>query len=116
MAANLKPVRRLSEDAAKRRTIVVRGPYSFFLQQHHGHGDRYAGQRPVLGFLRRPRLPRQQEVHPFAAQSAAETAAKAAMEHGLKTRGSLCEGPGQGREAAIRALQAVGLEVTMIRT
>ena len=48
---------------------------------------------------------------PFAAQSAAETAAKAAMEHGLKT----VKGPGQGREAAIRALQAVGLEVTMIK-
>ena len=53
---------------------------------------------------------------PFAAQSAAETAAKAAMEHGLKTVEVFVKGPGQGREAAIRALQAVGLEVTMIRT
>ena len=52
---------------------------------------------------------------PFAAQSAAETAAKAAMEHGLKTVEVLVKGPGQGREAAIRALQAVGLEVTMIK-
>ena len=51
---------------------------------------------------------------PFAAQSAAETAAKAAMEHGLKTVEVFVKGPGQGREAAIRALQAVGLEVTMI--
>ena len=50
---------------------------------------------------------------PFAAQSAAETAAKAAMEHGLKTVEVFVKGPGQGREAAIRALQAVGLEVTM---
>ena len=49
---------------------------------------------------------------PFAAQSAAETAAKAAMEHGLKTVEVFVKGPGQGREAAIRALQAVGLEVT----
>ena len=52
---------------------------------------------------------------PFAAQTAAETAAKAAMEHGLKTVEVFVKGPGQGREAAIRALQAVGLEVTMIK-
>ena len=52
---------------------------------------------------------------PFAAQTAAETAAKAAMEHGLKTVEVFVKGPGQGREAAIRALQAAGLEVTMIK-
>ena len=52
---------------------------------------------------------------PFAAQTAAETAAKAAMEHGLKTVEVYVEGPGSGREAAIRALQAAGLEVTMIK-
>ena len=52
---------------------------------------------------------------PFAAQTAAETAAKAAMEHGLKTVEVYVKGPGSGREAAIRALQAVGLEVTLIK-
>ncbi len=53
---------------------------------------------------------------PFAAQTAAEVAARAAMEHGLKTVEVFVKGPGQGREAAIRALQAaVGLEVTMIK-
>jgi small subunit ribosomal protein S11 len=52
---------------------------------------------------------------PFAAQSAAETAAKAAMEHGLKTVEVFVKGPGSGREAAIRALQSVGLEVKMIK-
>lgn len=52
---------------------------------------------------------------PFAAQSAAETAAKAAMEHGLKTVEVYVKGPGAGREAAIRALQTAGLEVTMIK-
>ncbi len=52
---------------------------------------------------------------PFAAQSAAETAAKVAMEHGLKSVEVYVKGPGAGREAAIRALQAVGLEVTMIK-
>ncbi len=52
---------------------------------------------------------------PFAAQTAAETAAKAAMEHGLKTVEVYVKGPGAGREAAIRALQAVGLEVTLIK-
>ena len=52
---------------------------------------------------------------PFAAQTAAETAARAAMEHGLKTVEVYVKGPGAGREAAIRALQAVGLEVTLIK-
>ncbi|HHZ12557.1 MAG: 30S ribosomal protein S11 [Caldicoprobacterales bacterium] len=52
---------------------------------------------------------------PFAAQMAAETAAKAAMEHGLKTVEVYVKGPGAGREAAIRSLQAAGLEVSMIK-
>ena len=52
---------------------------------------------------------------PFAAQMAAETAAKAAMEHGLKRIEVFVKGPGAGREAAIRALQACGIEVTSIR-
>ena len=52
---------------------------------------------------------------PFAAQSAAETAAKNAMEHGLKTVEVYVKGPGSGREAAIRALQAAGLEISMIK-
>ena len=52
---------------------------------------------------------------PFAAQSAAEKAAKAAMEHGLKTVEVYVKGPGDGREAAIRALQSAGLEVTLIK-
>lgn len=52
---------------------------------------------------------------PFAAQTAAETAAKAAMEHGLKSVEVYVKGPGAGREAAIRALQTAGLEVTMIK-
>ena len=52
---------------------------------------------------------------PFAAQMAAETATKAAMEHGLKTVEVYVKGPGSGREAAIRALQATGLEVNSIK-
>ena len=52
---------------------------------------------------------------PFAAQTAAETAAKAAIEHGMKTVEVYVKGPGQGREAAIRALQTAGLDVTMIK-
>ncbi|MFR1517794.1 MAG: 30S ribosomal protein S11 [Clostridia bacterium] len=52
---------------------------------------------------------------PFAAQSAAETAAKAAMEHGLKSVEVFVRGPGAGRESAIRALQVAGLDVTMIK-
>jgi len=52
---------------------------------------------------------------PFASSMAAETAAKAAMEHGLKTVEVYVKGPGAGREAAIRALQAAGLEVSLIK-
>lgn len=52
---------------------------------------------------------------PFAAQMAAEAAAKVAMEHGMKTVEVTVKGPGAGREAAIRSLQAAGLEVSLIR-
>ena len=52
---------------------------------------------------------------PFAAQIAADTAAKAAMDHGLREIECYVKGPGAGREAAIRALQAAGLEVSMIK-
>ena len=52
---------------------------------------------------------------PFAAQMAAETAAKSAMEFGLKTVEVYVKGPGSGREAAIRALQTAGLDVNMIK-
>ncbi len=52
---------------------------------------------------------------PFAAQTAAETAAKAAMEFGLKSVDVYVKGPGAGREAAIRSLQAAGLDVSMIK-
>jgi small subunit ribosomal protein S11 len=52
---------------------------------------------------------------PFAAQLAAESAARKAMEHGLRSVEVHVKGPGSGREAAIRALQASGLEILMIR-
>ncbi len=52
---------------------------------------------------------------PYAAQSASETAAKAAMEHGLKTVEVYVKGPGAGRESAIRALETVGLQITLIK-
>ena len=52
---------------------------------------------------------------PYAAQMAAETAAKNAMEHGLKSIEVYVKGPGSGREAAIRSLQAAGLEITLIK-
>ena len=52
---------------------------------------------------------------PFASQMAAETAAKAAMEHGLKSVEVFVKGPGSGREAAIRALQTAGLEISAIK-
>ena len=52
---------------------------------------------------------------PFAAQLAAETASKSAMEHGLKHVEVFVKGPGAGRESAIRALQTAGLEITLIK-
>ena len=52
---------------------------------------------------------------PYAAQMAAEVAAKGAIEHGLKTVEVYVKGPGSGRESAIRALQVAGLEITMIK-
>ena len=52
---------------------------------------------------------------PYAAQMAAETAAKAALVHGLKSVDVMVKGPGSGREAAIRALSACGIEVTSIK-
>jgi small subunit ribosomal protein S11 len=52
---------------------------------------------------------------PFASQLAAETATKAAMEHGLKSVEVYVKGPGSGREAAIRALQTAGLEISIIK-
>ena len=52
---------------------------------------------------------------PYAASQAAETAANAAKEHGLKSVDVYVKGPGSGREAAIRALQTAGLEINMIK-
>lgn len=52
---------------------------------------------------------------PYAAQKAAEAAARKGMEHGLRQVDVLVKGPGSGREAAIRALQAAGLKITSIR-
>ncbi len=52
---------------------------------------------------------------PYAAQMAAEVAAKAAMEHGMRSIEVYVKGPGSGREAAIRSLQAAGLEVNLIK-
>jgi len=52
---------------------------------------------------------------PFAAQMAAEEAAKKAMEHGVRSIGVVVKGPGAGRESALRSLQAAGLKITMIR-
>ena len=52
---------------------------------------------------------------PYAAQMASETAAKAAIEHGMKTVEVYVKGPGSGRESAIRALQATGLDISLIK-
>jgi len=52
---------------------------------------------------------------PFAAQKAAEVAAKRAQEHGMRTVGIFVKGPGSGRESAMRAVHAAGMKVTFIR-
>ena len=90
-------------------------PISIQLQQYHCHHYRYKRQRPFLGQPVGLASGQPQE-HSLAAQTVAETAAKAAMEHGLKSVEVYVKGPGSGREAAIRALQGAGLEVNMIRT
>ena len=106
-----KTVRRRRE----RKTSNAERSYQSDLQQYHRYHKRRQRKRFILGFRRRTRLPRLRKSTPFAAQSAAETAAKAAMEHGLKTVEVYVKGPGSGRESAIRALQAAGLEITMIK-
>ena len=68
-----------------------------------------------MGVCRRNGFPWFLKSTPFAAQTAAEVAAKAAMEHGMKTVEVFVKGPGSGREAAIRALQTAGLDVTLIK-
>ena len=73
------------------------------------------GNAIIMGKCWSIRIQRFKKSTPFASQMAAETAAKAAMEHGLKTVEVYVKGPGAGREAAIRSLQAAGLEVTMIK-
>ena len=65
-----------------------------------------AGSRGFKGSRKSP---------PFAAQLAAEEAARKAQEHGVRTVSVLVMGPGNGRESALRALQAAGLRVTVIR-
>jgi small subunit ribosomal protein S11 len=52
---------------------------------------------------------------PFAAQMAAEECAKKAQEHGVRSLAVEVKGPGAGRESALRALQATGMKITMIR-
>ena len=84
-------------------------------QQHHRHHHRPAGNALSWASAGEMGFRGSRKSTPFAAQTAAETAAKAAMEHGLKTVEVYVKGPGSGREAAIRALQAAGLEVTMIK-
>ena len=73
------------------------------------HGNTIAWSSGALGFKG------SRKSTPFAAQMAAEAAAKASMEHGMKTVEVNVKGPGAGREAAIRALQAAGLEITAIK-
>lgn len=68
-----------------------------------------------MGKRRRTGLQRLQKVHTVRSSDSSDVAAKAAMEHGLKTVEVFVKGPGAGREAAIRALQAAGLEVKLIK-
>jgi small subunit ribosomal protein S11 len=68
-----------------------------------------------VGKRRLGRLQGHQKGTPFAAQVAAERAARAAMEHGMRKVDVLVKGPGPGRETAIRSLQAAGLEIQTIK-
>ena len=116
MATAKNPARRLFAAAARRRTskrgqVHIRSSFNntmVTVTDTQGNAISWAssGGQGFRG---------SKKSTPFAAQTAAEVAARAAMEHGLKTVEVFVKGPGQGREAAIRALQAVGLEVTMIK-
>ena len=70
----------------------------------------FPGRAVVLWDLKGP-----VKAHPFAAQLAAENAAKKAIENGMKTVDVYVKGPGAGREAALRALQSAGLKVHLIK-
>ena len=87
-----------------------------FVQQHDRDDDRQSGFDHRLGLGRATSGSRaRRNRRPFAAQMAAEAVARKSMEHGMKSAEVYVKGPGAGREAAIRSLQAAGLEITLIK-
>ena len=85
------------------------------VQQHDRVDHRHRGQRDLVGLRRRGRLQGLAQEHAVRAQLAAETAATAAMEHGLSKVEVQVKGPGSGRDTAIRSIQNTGIEVTSIK-
>jgi small subunit ribosomal protein S11 len=83
------------------------------VQQHDDHDHRCANT--IAWASRAATVKGSRKSTPFAAQVAAEDAAKKAMEHGMRTLEVEVAGPGSGRESALRALQAAGFTVTSIR-
>ena len=113
MAANKKTIKRRRERKnVEKGQVHIRSSFNntmITVTDTHGNALSWASSGE-MGFRG------SRKSTPFAAQTAAETAAKAAIENaGLKSVEVYVKGPGQGREAAIRALQAVGLEVTLIK-
>jgi len=95
---------------------VRRRPHQELVQQHHRVHRRPRRQRARLGVGRKTSGSRDRaSPPPFAAQLAAESCAKKAMEHGVRRVDVLVRGPGSGRETAIRSLAAAGIEVAGIK-
>ena len=111
----MTPHRRRSSRQRNQRTSTRRRYHSGHVQQHARFADRQAGQPDRLVDRRQDRLPRFAQKHLLRRSKVAQDAARRAMSHGLKEVEVRVKGPGSGRESAIRALQAVGLEITSIR-
>jgi ribosomal protein uS11 len=100
---------RVQERRSRRRA------HPLLVQQHDRHDDRNQGSTIAWASAGNLGFKGSKKSTPFAAQMAAEAVARKAMEHGMKTAEVYVKGPGAGREAAIRSLQAAGLEITLIK-
>lgn len=104
---------RFQKDQAQRSQW--RCTYSEHLQQHDRLNHRYSWEVIAWSSAGASGFKGARKGTPFAAQTAAEAAARRALEQGMRQIEVLVRGPGSGRETAIRALQVAGLEITLIR-
>jgi small subunit ribosomal protein S11 len=103
------------QEARAQECAVRHCAHSGLVQQHHRHHHRPGGQHAELEELGSLGFRGSRKGTPFAAQQAASNAASMARDHGLRAVDVRVSGPGSGRESAIRALAAAGIEVRSIR-